>query len=286
MTAHRFRGWWHTARADTISHEMMRAEVWLQDTLNSSAGLEELAHRIGYSPSQIRRRFRDVFGISPGAYRDRLRMAKAARLLVQTPMSVRDVSRECSYGNHSAFTRAFQRHHGLTPRRYRRQRQIDLQLQLRQAQCHFVYQTDEVPASYALLTRLYNTPLALDEPNDWQQHLAIAPLELGGLEQHSRLAIVQDHQRIASPARLDLGIQTESAAAMDLALPPAFRLMSLPRQRIARLHLETVRQLGDAMCFMSCRSFSGEGEVLKGDPLQLVPHSQGLELRIPLRESA
>ena len=53
-----------------------------------------------------------------------------------------------------------------------------------------------------------------------------------------------------------------------LALPPAFRLMSLPEQRQVRLPLNNTHDLKDALCFMSYLNFSGKGKTLKGDPVQ------------------
>ena len=82
-------------------NEMMRAEIWLQETLASGESLEELAARLGYSSSQVRRRFRQCFGLSPSAYRESLRLEKAARLLTFTPRGVREIAGRCGYTNHS-----------------------------------------------------------------------------------------------------------------------------------------------------------------------------------------
>ncbi len=265
-----------------MRNEMIRAEIWLQDTLGTASGLEELAHRMGYSPSQIRRRFRDVFGLSPGVYRDQLRLAKAARLLVQTPLSVKTISSTCGYRNHSAFTRAFQKYHGKTPRRYRQQRQLDLCIQ-QQGQASFAYHIDELPPNHAVLTRLYNTPLALDDSREWQQYLKAVPSEIQALDKTVPIAILQDETLGNELPRFDIGVQIDPASAQDLALPPTFRLIQLPRQRHAHLHLNTACQLSEAMRFMSYRSLSGEGEALSGEPPHIIPRAEGWKLRIPLR---
>ncbi|MDT8893628.1 helix-turn-helix transcriptional regulator [Halomonas sp. I1] len=262
-------------------NEMIRAEIWLQDTLGTASGLEELAHRMGYSPSQIRRRFRDVFGLSPGAYRDQLRLAKAARLLVQTPLSVKSISATCGYRNHSAFTRAFQKYHGKSPRRYRQQRQLDLCIQ-QQGQASFAYQIDELPSNHAVLTRLYNTSLPLDNTSEWKQYLQSVPSEIQALDETVPIVILQDETLGNELPRFDIGVQVEPESTRDLALPPTFRLLQLPRQRHARLHLSTAGQLSEAMRFMSYRSLSGEGEALSGEPPHLIPRAEGFELRIPL----
>ncbi|WP_235014754.1 helix-turn-helix domain-containing protein [Billgrantia desiderata] len=104
----------------------MRAEIWLQDHLESQQGIEDLASRLGYSTSQVRRRFKQCFGLSPSAYRDSLRLEKAARLLALTPLSIRTIASQCGYQNHSAFSRAFQRYHNQTPRQYRQALRLKL----------------------------------------------------------------------------------------------------------------------------------------------------------------
>ncbi|EWG97859.1 helix-turn-helix transcriptional regulator [Halomonas sp. BC04] len=90
-------------------NEMMRAEIWLQDHLSSHEGIDDLANRLGYSTSQVRRKFKQRFGVSPSAYRDILRLEKAARLLALTPYRISTIAVRSGYHNHSAFSRAFQR---------------------------------------------------------------------------------------------------------------------------------------------------------------------------------
>ena len=58
--------------------------------------------------------------MSPSAYREALRLEKAGRLLVHTPISIREIARLCGYTNHSAFSRAFLRRFRCSPRQHRR----------------------------------------------------------------------------------------------------------------------------------------------------------------------
>ena len=98
---------------------MSRAEIWLQDTLDQSLSIEDLANHLGYSASQIRRQFRHCFNTSPSAYREQRRLERAAVLLSLTPQNIAHIAIRCGYANHSSFSRAFQRRHQLTPRHYR-----------------------------------------------------------------------------------------------------------------------------------------------------------------------
>lgn len=83
---------------------MTRAEIWLQDTLDKTLGIEDLANHLGYSSSQIRRQFRQCFDVSPSAYREKRRLERAAVLLSLTPQNIAQIALRCGYLNHSSFS--------------------------------------------------------------------------------------------------------------------------------------------------------------------------------------
>lgn len=156
-------------------NEMMRAEIWLQDHLDSQQGIEDLASRLGYSTSQVRRRFKQCFGLSPSAYRDSLRLEKAARLLTLTPLSIRTIAGQCGYQNHSAFSRAFQRYHNQTPRQYRQALRLILHhnpVYKEGARKPPTFEIRHADMRHALVTRLYRQPhsAALGMLKTWRQH--------------------------------------------------------------------------------------------------------------------
>lgn len=66
---------------------MSRAEIWLQDTLDQSLSIEDLANHLGYSASQIRRQFRHCFNTSPSSLSD-LRLMDELRRGFFTPPCV------------------------------------------------------------------------------------------------------------------------------------------------------------------------------------------------------
>lgn len=262
-----------------MCQDMMRAEVWLQESLDGQMGIEALARRMGYSSSQIRRRFRHCFGLSPGAYRDRLRLEKAARLLIHTPMDVNRIAGACGYRNHSAFSRAFQRRFGRTPRQYRRSLRVNL-ARRRKAATPFAYQVRELPRRKAILTRLYRPDQPLEDLHDWQRHVQGAEVLPAHLAAAPPIAIYHDQPLEGALPRLDLGVEIDIAA--NLALPPSFRTQELPAQAYACVPLIHPGQLDEAMLFMSARAVSGDGEPLSGEPPQLLQQAETLELRIPL----
>ncbi len=83
--------------------------------------VERLARAIGLSRSTFAARFSELVGEPPLEYVSRWRMTKAAELLRESDLSVLDVAERAGYSSEAAFGRAFKRHEGTAPARYRRQ---------------------------------------------------------------------------------------------------------------------------------------------------------------------
>lgn len=81
----------------------------------------DLARRAGLSLSQFERRFKQTLGLTPSRYILRVRLANACGLLQQTRQRIAAVAQAVGFYDHSALTRAFTSHMGLTPTQYRRQ---------------------------------------------------------------------------------------------------------------------------------------------------------------------
>lgn len=90
-----------------------------------SLTVTQLAARASLSPATFKRRFAELVGSSPGAYLTRVRMDQAARLLRDTEDPVARVGRAVGYVSEPAFNRAFARHHGVPPGRWRARRQAE-----------------------------------------------------------------------------------------------------------------------------------------------------------------
>lgn len=81
--------------------------------------LRKLAESIGASRSTLAERFTEVIGLPPMQYLTRWRMHIAANRLRDTTVKVYAVANEVGYDSEEAFSRAFKRVVGVTPRQWR-----------------------------------------------------------------------------------------------------------------------------------------------------------------------
>lgn len=82
--------------------------------------VSQLASRAGLGPSRFRQEFKNHLGISPSRFLRRSRMETARRLLAETSMPIKEISRQAGYSETAAFHRAFVREAGITPALFRR----------------------------------------------------------------------------------------------------------------------------------------------------------------------
>lgn len=83
--------------------------------------LEDLAEKAGYSSFHLSRKFRKEMGISIIDYIQRSKLERAKYLLVNTDLSMDDISAELGFNSRTYFTEVFKKHTGETPTQYRRE---------------------------------------------------------------------------------------------------------------------------------------------------------------------
>ncbi|MDI4638856.1 MULTISPECIES: GlxA family transcriptional regulator [Halomonadaceae] len=99
---------------------LTRAIAMMEANLDTPLCIGELAEALGLSWRRLDRLFLRQLGTSPQRTYLARRLDHAHRLLRETRHSVMEIALACGFGSASSFTRAFRRHHGLTPSALRR----------------------------------------------------------------------------------------------------------------------------------------------------------------------
>lgn len=81
--------------------------------------LADIAAASNLSPSRLSGLFRQQTGTSVMAYRNELRLVKAAQLLLQSNLRIADIGQRVGYTEQAFFSRIFRKHLGMSPRQYR-----------------------------------------------------------------------------------------------------------------------------------------------------------------------
>jgi AraC family transcriptional regulator, regulatory protein of adaptative response / methylphosphotriester-DNA alkyltransferase methyltransferase len=82
--------------------------------------LASVAHEIATSRRQLQRAFAEAGGTSFSRELQRIRMARAAQLLLDGTLAVQDVAATVGYRQAAQFAKVFRRHHGVAPSSFRR----------------------------------------------------------------------------------------------------------------------------------------------------------------------
>jgi AraC-like DNA-binding protein len=99
--------------------QVKRVTAYMRDRLGAEITLQELANIVNQSRFHFCTAFRTATGMAPYEYLTRLRMRTACTLLRSTPISIGDVGLAVGYSSLSAFSTAFRRYAGTSPRAYR-----------------------------------------------------------------------------------------------------------------------------------------------------------------------
>ena len=104
---------------DDIPVEFAAALDHFENNVAASVSPSALARRACLPPHRFARLMKRFFGLTPGQFITKTRIATASRLLRETDQSVADIALACGFYDHSAFTRAFRAATGVTPTQFR-----------------------------------------------------------------------------------------------------------------------------------------------------------------------
>jgi AraC family transcriptional regulator len=98
-----------------------RATELLQENLDGTVRLADLAHECQLSVGHFARSFKASFGVTCHQWLTERRVERAKELLALTNAPLADIATQSGFSDQSAFTRTFHRGVGMTPGRWRRE---------------------------------------------------------------------------------------------------------------------------------------------------------------------
>jgi AraC-like DNA-binding protein/quercetin dioxygenase-like cupin family protein len=113
-----------SAKAENRTHSptdedlILRVHNLIQSEMGRLTPVQEIAKRAGLSPSHLRSKFRAAAGKSLGAFQREMHLQKAAELLAGGNIPVSEVAELCGWESAFAFSRAFRRYWGRSPKQF------------------------------------------------------------------------------------------------------------------------------------------------------------------------
>src|SRR5450755_2431178 len=103
----------------TLLRQVQTALVFAARHLDADLSLDSLADQTGLSACHMHRVFAAAVGETPKQFTLRLRLGRAAALLLSGREPVLDIALACGFQSHEVFCRAFRRRFGMSPSAYR-----------------------------------------------------------------------------------------------------------------------------------------------------------------------
>jgi len=92
---------------------------YMNTHLSENLPIKTLAKIAGLSERRFRQIFKEITGMQPKKYLDKLRIRMAEELLINTPFSIGDISLRLGYSSQFHFCKAFKKTHGVPPSHFR-----------------------------------------------------------------------------------------------------------------------------------------------------------------------
>lgn len=92
---------------DSLSTKMYRLEKIVRSDFTGRHTLPDLARLVGTNECYLKRQFKSMFGMPVRAYQQKIRMEKANHLLLNTAMSIEDISTRLGYKHTTHFTASY-----------------------------------------------------------------------------------------------------------------------------------------------------------------------------------
>jgi AraC family L-rhamnose operon transcriptional activator RhaR len=108
------------SRPDPHAQVARQAVRYIEDNLNRSLTVEEIAHHVHVSPRHLTRLFTEFTATSPARYMMMARLDRAIALLERSEVPIKEIADRLGFGDAAYFTRCFTRRYGVPPASHRR----------------------------------------------------------------------------------------------------------------------------------------------------------------------
>lgn len=105
-----------------------QAVRYIEQHYMESITLEHLAEQLQCSARMLLRKFKAAFQTTPIDYLISVRLEQAKKLLIESSLSIKDISHSVGYDDYYYFSRLFKKNTGLSPVKYRMLRENDRQM--------------------------------------------------------------------------------------------------------------------------------------------------------------
>ena len=102
------------------SNAVSKTILYMQDHLNESLDMQQVAREMNIGYSLFRKRFKEITGFSPAQYLIELRFSKARKLLKETNLSAKEIAFMTGFESEQYFNRLFKAKNSNTPNRFRK----------------------------------------------------------------------------------------------------------------------------------------------------------------------
>jgi AraC family transcriptional regulator len=175
------------------THDLLQIVREIRDRSTGNPSLARLAARAGWSAFHFHRAFRAVVRETPKQYALRLQLQQTAVRLASSDDSILDIALSVGFNSHEVFTRAFRRHFGLTPARYRARALAGTSAEERTRHLSLVHASGPCFGLYHLSTtspsRRFSMPtLSIERRDLAPQHIVFVRLRVARHEISSAIA--------------------------------------------------------------------------------------------------
>lgn len=107
--------------AEKESCEMLRKVAhFVDEHMDSSVRIADIAGFLEVSESNLRKLFRERYGVSLGHYLRFSRLTRSVQLIDRSDLSISDIAKQCGFESIFSFSQSFSRAMGMSPSAYRR----------------------------------------------------------------------------------------------------------------------------------------------------------------------